>query len=113
MLEDYTEQMKRITEIVSKSMGRSLGLDENCFLAQFGSGAQLAIRFNYYSPCTRPHLVLGLKPHADGSGYTIIVQDEVGLQILKDGKWHTVFNNPQALLVLMGDQMELNSTHLG
>ncbi|KAH6827839.1 hypothetical protein C2S53_015833 [Perilla frutescens var. hirtella] len=109
MLEEYTEQMKRVTEIVSKSMARSLGLDENCFLAQFGEGAQLAIRFNYYSPCTRPDLVLGLKPHADGSGYTIILQDEVGLQIRKDGKWHTAFKNPDALLVLMGDQMEIMS----
>ncbi|WMV35156.1 hypothetical protein MTR67_028541 [Solanum verrucosum] len=57
----------------------------------------------------KPDLVLGLKPHADGTGYTIILQDEVGLQVLKDGKWYTVPKDPTALFVLMGDQMEVMS----
>lgn len=53
--------------------------------------------------------MLGLKPHADGSGYTLILQDQPGLQILRDGEWHTVPNNPDSLVVLMGDQMEIMS----
>ncbi|CAN4100181.1 unnamed protein product [Withania somnifera] len=109
VLEDYTEKMKMVTEITSKAMAKSLKLEENCFLEQFGKQAQLHARFNYYSPCQRPDLVLGLKPHSDGSGYTIILQDEVGLQVLKDGKWYTVPKDPTALLVLMADQMEIMS----
>ncbi|MCD7446752.1 hypothetical protein HAX54_015656 [Datura stramonium] len=109
VLEDYAEKMKLVTEITSKAMAKSLKLEENCFLEQFGEQAQLQARFNYYSPCQRPDLVLGLKPHADGTGYTIILQDEVGLQVLKDGKWYTVPKDPTALLVLMGDQMEIMS----
>ncbi|XP_015078093.1 protein SRG1-like [Solanum pennellii] len=109
VLEDYSEKMKMVTEITSKAMAKSLKLEETCFLEQFGKKAQLHARFNYYSPCQRPDLVLGLKPHADGTGYTIILQDEVGLQVLKDGKWYTVPKNPTALLVLMGDQMEIMS----
>uniref|UniRef100_M1CRV5 Fe2OG dioxygenase domain-containing protein n=1 Tax=Solanum tuberosum TaxID=4113 RepID=M1CRV5_SOLTU len=109
VLEDYSEKMKMVTEITSKAMAKSLKLEEKCFLEQFGKQAQLHARFNYYSPCQRPDLVLGLKPHADGTGYTIILQDEVGLQVLKDGKWYTVPKNPTALLVLMGDQMEVMS----
>ncbi|KAK4374714.1 hypothetical protein RND71_005391 [Anisodus tanguticus] len=101
------EKMKMVTEITSKAMAKSLNLEENCFLEQFGKQAQLAARFNYYSPCQRPDLVLGLKPHADGTGYTIILQDDVGLQVLKDGKWYP--KDPTALLVLMGDQMEIMS----
>ncbi|KAL2242722.1 codeine O-demethylase [Sesamum indicum] len=108
-LEEYSEKMKTVTEIISKSMARSLHLEETCFLKQFGERAQLAGRFNYYSPCRRPDLVLGLKPHADGSGYTVILQDEPGLQVLNHGKWYTVPKNPDALLVLMGDQMEIMS----
>lgn len=109
VLEDYAEKMKMVTEITSKAMAKSLKLEENCFLEQFGKQAQLQARFNYYSPCQRPDLVLGLKPHADGTGYTIILQDEVGLQVLKDGKWYTVPKDPTALLVLMGDQMQIMS----
>ncbi|XP_049412226.1 protein SRG1-like isoform X2 [Solanum stenotomum] len=109
VLEDYSEKMKMVTEITSKAMAKSLKLEENCFLEQFGKQAQLHARFNYYSPCQRPDLVLGLKPHADGTGYSIILQDEVGLQVLKDGKWYTVPKDPTALFVLMGDQMEVMS----
>ncbi|XP_055830489.1 protein SRG1-like isoform X2 [Solanum dulcamara] len=109
VLEDYAEKTKMVTEITSKAVAKSLKLEENCFLEQFGKQAQLQARFNYYSPCQRPDLVLGLKPHADGTGYSIILQDEVGLQVLKDGKWYTVPKDPTALFVLMGDQMEIMS----
>ncbi|KAL3633077.1 hypothetical protein CASFOL_026061 [Castilleja foliolosa] len=109
-LEEYTDYMKIVTENISKSMAKSLSLEEKCFVKQFGERAQFQGRFNYYSPCTRPDLVLGLKAHADGSGYTVLLQDESGLQILNDGKWYTVPKEPQhALLVLMGDQMEIMS----
>ena len=100
--------MKRVTELISRAMAKSLNLHENCFLKQFGERSQLQARFNYYSPCKRPDLVLGLKPHSDGSGYTIIMQDEVGLQVLKDDKWYKIPKNPHALLVLMADQMEVS-----
>ncbi|PON90057.1 Oxoglutarate/iron-dependent dioxygenase [Trema orientale] len=110
VLEEYTVQIKALTEVVSKAMAKSLNLEENCFLDQFGEGGPLQARFNYYSPCPRPELVLGLKPHADGSGYTIILQDEVeGLQVLKDEKWFTVPTIPDALFIVMGDQMEIMS----
>lgn len=96
------------TETVSKAMAKSLSLDENCFLNQFGERGPLQARFNYYSCCQRPDLVLGLKAHADGSGYTIILQDDVeGLQILRDEHWYTVPTVSHALLVLMADQMEV------
>lgn len=108
VLEEYTVKMKMFTETVSKAMAKSLSLDENCFLNQFGERGPLQARFNYYSCCQRPDLVLGLKAHADGSGYTIILQDDVeGLQILRDEHWYTVPTVSQALLVLMADQMEI------
>lgn len=107
MLEEYSLKMKIVTELVSKAMAKSLNLEENCFLNQYGEGAQYQARFNYYSLSQRPDLVLGLKPHADGSGYTIVLQDEEGLQVFKDGKWFTVPKISEAVLVLMGDQMEV------
>ncbi|XVE91265.1 hypothetical protein DITRI_Ditri20bG0139800 [Diplodiscus trichospermus] len=108
VLEYYTCKMRMVTELVSKSMAKSLQLEENCFLKQFGERASLKMRFNYYSCCQRPEIVLGLKPHADGTGYTVILQDDVeGLQVLQKEQWFTVPTIPNALLVLMGDQMEI------
>ncbi|TKY48054.1 Codeine O-demethylase [Spatholobus suberectus] len=108
VVEEYTVKMREATNLISRAIAKSLDLEENCFLNQFGEQALLQVRFNYYSCCTRPDLVLGLKPHADGSGYTIILQDDVeGLQVHDDGKWFTVPTISHALLVLMGDQMEI------
>ncbi|MBA0551450.1 hypothetical protein Golob_022334 [Gossypium lobatum] len=99
--------MRMVTKLVSKSMAKSLHLEENCFLEQFGEGAALQARFNYYPCCQRPDSVLGLKPHSDGTGYTIILQDIEGLQILQNQQWLTVPTVPNALFILMGDQMEI------
>ncbi|KAK1559750.1 hypothetical protein Q3G72_017959 [Acer saccharum] len=107
ILEEYSLKTKIVTEIVSKAMAKSLNLEENCFLNQFGERSQYQARFNYYSRCQRPDLVLGLKPHADGTGYTTILQDEEGLQVLKDEQWFTVPKLSEAFLVLLGDQMEI------
>ena len=108
VLEEYTSRMQIFTELVSKAMAKSLNLEADCFLNQFGKQATLKARFNDYSPCQRPDLVLGLKAHADGSGYTIILQDDVeGLQVFQDERWLTVPAISDALLVLMGDQMEV------
>ncbi|GKV28159.1 hypothetical protein SLEP1_g37245 [Rubroshorea leprosula] len=110
VLEEYTIKIKMVTEMVSKAIAKSLQLEENCFQNQLGEGAILNARFNYYSRCQRPEVVLGLKPHADGSAYTIILQDDVeGLQVLKGEQWFTVPTISDALLVLMGDQMEIMS----
>ncbi|XP_015168244.1 protein SRG1-like [Solanum tuberosum] len=94
---------------ISFSYGKVTETGRKLLLGTIGKQAQFHARFNYYLPCQRPDLVLGLKPHADGTGYTIILQDEVGLQVLKDGKWYTVPKDPTALFVLMGDQMEVMS----
>ncbi|KAL5539444.1 hypothetical protein UlMin_044984 [Ulmus minor] len=110
VLEEYSVNIKKLTEEISKAMAKSLNLEENSFLNQFGEESTLKVRFNYYSRCQRPDLVLGLRPHADGTGYTIILQDEVeGLQTLKDEQWFTIPTISDALLVLMGDQMEIMS----
>ncbi|KAF8025356.1 hypothetical protein BT93_F2255 [Corymbia citriodora subsp. variegata] len=107
VLQEYTVKMRMMTEALSKAMARSLDLQEDCFLNQFGERAPIQARFNYYPQCPRPDLILGLKPHADGTGYTIILQDVEGIQVLKDDKWFTVPTMSGALLVLMADQMEI------
>ncbi|KAH0850897.1 hypothetical protein HID58_095149 [Brassica napus] len=33
-------------------------------------------RFNLYPPCPRPDKVIGVKPHADGSAFTLLLPDK-------------------------------------
>lgn len=66
------------------------------------------IRNNYYPICPRPDLVLGLSPHSDSNSITILLQDEVtGLQIRHDGGWVPITPMPNALLVNIGDCIEV------
>ncbi|CAK9163532.1 unnamed protein product [Ilex paraguariensis] len=68
-------------------------------------------RYNLYPPCPRPDLILGVKPHADGTAITFLLQDKEveGLQVLKDDQWFRVPIVPNALLVNVGDQAEIMS----
>lgn len=107
---EYATRIEQIEEQLLKSMARSLNLEEDCFLKQCGQFKRLAAQFNYYPPCPRPDCVLGLKPHADATTVTILLQDEEveGLQVMKDDKWFRVPIIPCALLVNVGDQIEVH-----
>lgn len=111
ILDDYTLNLHRINENLLKHMAKSLNLEESCFLNQYGDGATVTARFNFYPKCPRPDLALGVKPHADGSAITILLQDKEvqGLQVQRDDQWFRVSVVPHALLVNAGDQLEIMS----
>ena len=75
----------------------------------FEEGSQ-SMRMNYYPPCPQPEHVIGLAPHSDGIGLTILLQvNEVeGLQIRKDGMWVPVTPLPNAFIVNIGDMLEVS-----
>ncbi|KAK6229221.1 hypothetical protein SCA6_018172 [Theobroma cacao] len=67
------------------------------------------MRMNYYPPCGEPEQVIGLTPHSDATGLTILLQvNEVeGLQVKKDGNWVPVKPLPNAFIVNIGDVLEI------
>ncbi|KAI3837567.1 hypothetical protein MKX03_002387 [Papaver bracteatum] len=110
-LDGYSVQTRSVSEIIFKQMAKSLGLEENDFLNQLGDRQYVYTRFNFYPPCSRPDLVYGLKAHTDGGAITILLQDpEVrGLQVHKDDQWVSVPCMPGALLVNIGDLLQIMS----
>lgn len=97
-----------------KYIAISLCLDENVFEEMFGMAVQAA-RMNYYPACPRPDLVLGLSPHSDGSALTVLQQGKkggdavVGLQILKNNTWIPIHPIPNALVINIGDTIEVTT----
>ncbi|KAG2400844.1 hypothetical protein LR48_Vigan04g249600 [Vigna angularis] len=108
---EYTESIKLLSEVILKAMAKSLNLEEDCFLNECGEGGDTFLRLNHYPPCPLPDHVLGLKTHSDGSTITFLLQDnEVeGFQLLKDHKWFKVPIIPEALVIIVGDQIEIMS----
>ncbi|GLT80177.1 hypothetical protein SLA2020_516300 [Shorea laevis] len=76
----------------------------------FVDGMQ-SMRMTHYPPCPQPELVIGFTPHSDATGITILnqVNGVDGLQIKRDGIWYPISFLPDALVVNVGDTLEILS----
>ncbi|KAL6839898.1 hypothetical protein ACP4OV_029708 [Aristida adscensionis] len=107
-LERYSGEVRRLCRALLAHVAATLGLAPGAFDGMFGEAVQ-AVRMNFYPPCPRPELVLGLSAHSDGSAVTVLQQDMscAGLQVRKDGAWVPVHPIPHALVVNLGDTLEV------
>ncbi|THG16089.1 hypothetical protein TEA_014811 [Camellia sinensis var. sinensis] len=109
--EEYAEQMRGVVEKLFKWLSLGIGLEGDEFNKELG-GDELVhlMKINYYPPCPRPDLALGVVAHTDMCALTILVPNEVpGLQVFKDDHWYDVKYIPNALIVHIGDQIEILS----
>ena len=79
--------------------------------SRYGGRPQAYARFNYYPPCPRPELVLGIKAHSDAPLLTVLLVDrEVGgLQVQRENKWLNVPSIPHTLVINLGDSFEVGN----
>ncbi|KAF8731737.1 hypothetical protein HU200_015668 [Digitaria exilis] len=90
---------------ISKTLNIDPKMMEDKYVSQF-------FRMNYYPPCmTMAEKVLGFSPHSDGSFITLLLEinSVEGLQIKKQNTWIPVKPNPRALVVNVGDYLEIMS----
>nr|QEM23327.1 flavonol synthase [Colobanthus quitensis] len=109
--EEYAKYLRKEANKLLKYMSKGLGLEENEIQETCG-GDELVylLKINYYPPCPRPDLALGVAAHTDMSVLTILVPNDVpGLQVSRDGLWYNVKYIPNALIIHIGDQMEIMS----
>ncbi|KAF2296748.1 hypothetical protein GH714_001630 [Hevea brasiliensis] len=109
--EDYAKHLNRVADKLLKTLSLGLGLKEHELKeAMGGENLQYLLKINYYPPCPRPDLALGVVAHTDMSSLTILVPNDVqGLQASRDGKWYGVKYIPNALVIHIGDQLEILS----
>ncbi|CAA0832378.1 Protein SRG1 [Striga hermonthica] len=106
-IESYSAEMKALAMEILYQMAKALKMKSEEINNLFGEGLQ-AMRMNCYPPCPQPELVMGLCPHSDAVGLTILLQvnEVVGLQVKKDGLWVPVLPLPGAFVVNVGDALE-------
>ncbi|KAJ0251017.1 2-oxoglutarate [Hirschfeldia incana] len=108
-LEKYSAGLKSIAKILFAKMAVALKINPEEMEKLFDDDLGQIMRMNYYPPCPEPDQVIGLTPHSDSTGVTILLQvNEVeGLQIKKNGKWVSVKPLPNAFVVNVGDMIEI------
>ncbi|KAI7738554.1 hypothetical protein M8C21_015832, partial [Ambrosia artemisiifolia] len=109
-MENYLRELQKLAMYLFGLTGQAVKIDKQEMIDVFEDGMQ-SVRMTYYPPCPQPDLVIGLTPHSDAAGITILLQvNEVeGLEVKKDGVWIPVNFLPDAFVVNIGDILEIMS----
>ncbi|XP_058761804.1 1-aminocyclopropane-1-carboxylate oxidase homolog 1-like isoform X3 [Vicia villosa] len=103
----YLNQVKKLGNVLFELLSEALGLNPS-YLRDYGCADGLYAFGHYYPACPEPELTLGAVKHADVVFLTVLLQDHVGgLQILHKDMWIDVPPVPDALIINMGDLIQL------
>lgn len=113
IIAEYGEEVVKLGGRMLELMSKNLGLKEDFLINAFGGENELGacLRVNFYPKCPQPDLTLGLSPHSDPGGMTILLPDDFvsGLQVRKGNDWITVKPVPNAFIINIGDQIQVLS----
>ena len=88
-------------------MSEALGLNRN-HLKDMDCAEGLAMVCHYYPACPQPELTMGITNHSDNDFLTILLQNQIGgLQVLQEDQWVDVLPMPGALVINIGDLMQV------
>ena len=86
----------------------NLGMSARSLDSYFRPTHTSFLRLNYYPRCPTPMGLLGVNSHTDAGALTLLLQDEQpGLEVLHDGTWALVEPRPDALVVNIGDIVQV------
>jgi isopenicillin N synthase-like dioxygenase len=96
----------------------NLGMPANALRRGFDAEHTSFVRFNYYPKCPQPARPigvntpgaghLGVNHHTDAGALTLLLQDEQpGLEVFRNGKWHLVEPQPDGLVINIGDIVQV------
>jgi len=114
----YYRHCERLAFRLLAAISANLGMRPGYLSQGFGPDHTSFLRMNYYPVCPsspetgqdadvkdRP---LGVGPHTDSGALTLLLQDsQPGLQVFRDGDWHTVEPRREAIVVNIGDMVQV------
>ncbi|RLN09207.1 1-aminocyclopropane-1-carboxylate oxidase 1-like [Panicum miliaceum] len=111
VMKQFASEIQKLSEKLLDLLCENLGLEQGYLKQAFAgsNGPTFGTKVSAYPPCPRPDLVDGLRAHTDAGGIILLFQDDQvsGLQLLKDGEWVDVPPLRHAIVVNIGDQLEV------
>jgi isopenicillin N synthase-like dioxygenase len=106
----YYASCKAVSLRLLSAMATNLGVDPE-YLARGFDGAHTSfLRLNYYPrhPLESNDRPFGVGEHTDSGALTLLLQDpQPGLEVCRDGRWHLVEPRADALVVNIGDIVQV------
>ncbi|XP_027337286.1 flavanone 3-dioxygenase 3-like [Abrus precatorius] len=110
ILEEYGREMRMVVSGLARAMSTTLGFEEHFIEKAFNlkSGFDV-MAMNLYPPNAKSKGAVGLSEHTDpGFIITLVQEIDGGLQILTHkGKWINVYIPHHAILIQLGDHLEI------
>jgi len=115
---DYYAACEALAFRLLIAIAANFRVPSNCLLAGFLPRHSSFLRLNYYPRCPEPerpesigtpgHGHLGLNHHTDAGALTLLLQDQqAGLEVFHDGAWNLVEPRRDALVVNIGDIVQV------
>ncbi len=117
-IQAYYRHSERLAFRLLAAISTNLGMSPGYLSRGFGPGHTSFLRLNYYPVCpapANPHGLdrpqngqLGVGPHTDSGVLTLLLQDDQpGLQVFQDNAWHLVEPRRDAIVVNIGDIVQV------
>ncbi|KAF6991066.1 hypothetical protein CFC21_008185 [Triticum aestivum] len=107
-LEKYSLEMSSLARRLLRFMASDIGVEREALDGAF-RGKRQTVAMHHYPPCRHPDKVIGITPHHDGLGLALLlhVDDTPGLQVRRGGRWFPLDPLPGALVVNVGDILQV------
>jgi isopenicillin N synthase-like dioxygenase len=114
----YYARCERLAERLLGAISFNLGMPAEGLAQGFGQAQTSFVRLNYYPACPVPSAptdrtppvdgYLGVNHHTDAGALTILLQDDrAGLEVFRDGRWYLIDTLRDALVINIGDIVQV------
>ncbi|KAM7279952.1 hypothetical protein ACFE04_007086 [Oxalis oulophora] len=106
----WDQQIKQVGDLLMEILSEGLEGVSVGRLKELNCSKTRDMVAQYYPYCPEPNRTIGIVPHTDAGVITILLQDHVGgLQVKHNGKWLSVDPVPGALVINIGDMLQIMS----
>ncbi|HEU5297166.1 MAG TPA: 2OG-Fe(II) oxygenase family protein [Burkholderiaceae bacterium] len=108
----YYDGCKALALRLLAAIAANLGVEPDLLACGFDSAHTSFLRLNHYPPHPQRHgedgAALGVGQHTDSGALTVLLQDDQpGLEVLRGGRWHLVQPLAGALVINIGDIVQV------